>query len=229
MNHAMSATSTRASHAARLAGYLAVGIAGSALSSGDAEAAVVSIDVGATGFNLLGTNAGVSSLSIRGVSNFPITGPAFVIKNYFGGTTGLYGVSSGANRLQFAQIGLPSLADPKNFSASASIDSSSSFAFSSTYFRIYNGGVQTSADFGAGSYMGFRFSTNSGTDWNYGYLEITWSSTTQNFQIFSAAYESTANTGILAGATPSAVPGAGGVLALMALGGGAFRRRGRAA
>jgi len=226
----MSATSTRASHAARLAGYLAVGIAGSALSSGDAEAAVVSIDVGATGFNLLGTNAGLSAPGIRGVGNFPITGPAFVIKNVWGGTTtGLYGTFSGSNVLQFAQIGIPfSRADPKNFSASASIDSSSSFDFDSTYFRTYNGGWQTSADFGAGSYMGFRFSTNGGTDWNYGYLEITWNSTTRNFQIFSAAYESTANTGILAGGA-APVPGAGGLMALMALGGGAFRRRGRAA
>ena len=83
-----------------------------------------------------------------------------------------------------------------------------------------------SADFGAGSFMGFRFGTSG--NYNYGYLEVTWDSSNTTFQILSGAYESTANTGILAGATAAAVPGGGvSAMALMALGGGAFRRRSR--
>jgi hypothetical protein len=73
--------------------------------------------------------------------------------------------------------------------------------------------------------MGFQFFGGAG-NWYYGYLEVTWNSSTNTFQILSGAYESTANAGILAGAT--AVPGAGlSAMALMALGGGAFRRRSR--
>jgi hypothetical protein len=71
--------------------------------------------------------------------------------------------------------------------------------------------------------MGFKF--GSGSTWNYGYIEVLWTwggtKSTSAFQLLSAAYESTANTAILAGAAPVPAPS---VLALMALGGGAFRR-----
>ena len=90
----------------------------------------------------------------------------------------------------------------------------------------YRDNSAVSADFGAGSFMGFRFGTSG--NYNYGYFEVTWDSSNTTFQILSGAYESTANTGILAGATAAAVPGGGvSAMALMALGGGAFRRRSR--
>lgn len=48
---------------------------------------------------------------------------------------------------------------------------------------------------------------------------------TSTLQLLSAAHESTVNTGILAPA--ATIPGASGLMALMTLGGGAIRRRGR--
>ncbi|MGA0287807.1 MAG: hypothetical protein ACO3QA_12350 [Phycisphaerales bacterium] len=90
----------------------------------------------------------------------------------------------------------------------------------------YAAAPAVSADFGAGSFIAFRFGTSG--NYNYGYLEVTWDSSNTTFQILSGAYESTANTSILAGATAAAVPGGGvSAMALMALGGGAFRRRSR--
>jgi len=63
-----------------------------------------------------------------------------------------------------------------------------------------------SADFGAGSFIAFRFGTSG--NYNYGYLEVTWDSSNTTFQILSGAYESDVNTAILAGATGGApVPG----------------------
>jgi hypothetical protein len=73
--------------------------------------------------------------------------------------------------------------------------------------------------------MGFRFGVIGSGNFTYGYLEVTWNSSTNTFQILSGAYESTVNQAILAGATGGAVPvPAASLLALMALGGNSFRR-----
>ena len=66
--------------------------------------------------------------------------------------------------------------------------------------------------------MGFK--TYGGS---YGWLEVTWDSVSQDFQIYSGAYESVANVAILAGDTggSAAVPEPGQVassLLLLALG-----------
>ncbi|MGA0841221.1 MAG: hypothetical protein ACO3P1_15140, partial [Pseudomonadales bacterium] len=39
----------------------------------------------------------------------------------------------------------------------------------------------------------------SGSDFNYGWLEVTWDGSTQNWQILSGAYENTVNTAIAGG------------------------------
>ena len=63
----------------------------------------------------------------------------------------------------------------------------------------YNGDIlRESPDFGSGSHMGFRVDDGIG-DFNYGWLEVTWNSATDRFQILSGAYESDLNTPILAG------------------------------
>jgi hypothetical protein len=74
-----------------------------------------------------------------------------------------------------------------------------------------------SPDFGPGSYMGFKTAQG-----NLGWLEVTWDSDSEVFEIYSGAYESVAGVPIAAGDTgTSAVPEPGQVassLLLLALG-----------
>jgi hypothetical protein len=108
------------------------------------------------------------------------------------------------------------------------IDSSLSFASNGykTLFSVVTFGpvVNTSPDFGSGSYMGFVF--GSGSNFNYGWIEVTWSGSTNTFEILAAAYESQANTAILAGDVGSVsapAPSPASLLALIA-GGAALRQ-----
>jgi hypothetical protein len=59
------------------------------------------------------------------------------------------------------------------------------------------------------------------TNFYYGYLETTWNSTTNQFQILSGAYENTPNTAITV-PEPSAIALTG--IGALALGAGAIRR-----
>jgi MYXO-CTERM domain-containing protein len=72
--------------------------------------------------------------------------------------------------------------------------------------------------------MGFRFGTSG--SYNYGYLEVTWDPTSQDFQILSAAYESTVNTAITTpGGASVPTPSPASLVALVV--GGALLRRWR--
>ncbi len=236
MNATVSGASTRASNATRLAGYLAAGVGSTMLATSHAEAAIQTIDLtncGTNNQNITGVSAGIS----LGGAKKTVLGfvPGGNLDIYFSsGDMGLDAdnATGAGNLFQLATGG--SGTSPTNFATGSTIIAANAANWSSsageTEFWI---GANQSPDFGAGSFMGFRFSTNSGTDWNYGYIEVLWTYTgtasTSTFQFLSAAYETTANTGILAGATTAAVPAGGGLMALMALGGGAFRRRGRVA
>jgi hypothetical protein len=216
-------SSVYATGSARLAAYLAAGVGGAMMATAHSDAGVVVIDL---------TNVG----------GFDITGPtpSGTFLNWLGAGTGTLNLDYdglwGTTGLEFAVNGT-SFASPRNFGLNASIGSAvSNFTtnFARSQFDYYissTGGQATSPDFGAGSFMGFRF--GSGSNWNYGYLEVTWDSATEIWEILSGAYESTVNTAILAGATPPPPPPpipAPSALALLALGGGAFRRaRARAA
>jgi hypothetical protein len=236
-------SSVSATGSARLAAYLATGVGASMVGTPDAEAAVVAIDLTSTGgFNITGTNGGVSSGSVRTISNWLGSDSGILaIYNNFQGSYGRYwGVSyeyRPSENLQFFTQGgnvggLP--ATSRALSRGSVIDSSLGYAGASraSTFRFTEtspstGGSRVASDYGAGSFFGFYFGTAGNQ--RFGYLEMTWSASTNTFQILSGAYESTANTAILAGATPTPVP-APSTLALLALGGGAFRRaRARAA
>ena len=105
-----------------------------------------------------------------------------------------------------------------------------------TYYRN-NTSIQTSGDqnravgtytggqfYGQSGYFGFRFSTDGGTDWNYGWALGTGGSGygAPGFEMSQWGYNTVANQGIAAGAVP-----APGVLALLGVAGvvGARRRR----
>lgn len=236
MNRVTSPPSASASKAARLAGYLAGGVGSTLLATPAADAAIVTLNLaslGTNGVDITGTNAGIAFGGAKKRAENLLGALGGAMDVYFGsGQIGLDADNFNSGTLQFA-VNSFSSADPKNFALNASIDNASWSTWTgsagSTEFR--NGATAASADFGANSFMGFRL--QNGTDYYFGYFEVTWTYTgtdsTSTFQILSGAYEDTANTGILAGATASAVPAGGGLMALMALGGGAFRRRGRAA
>jgi len=80
---------------------------------------------------------------------------------------------------------------PRRFTAGETIDKTS-FQFyadlEKSFFFIQD--AYTSPDWGAGSYMGFVFQQNGGTDTYFGYLEVTWDSSTKTFEVLSGAYES---------------------------------------
>ena len=160
------------------------------LGTHSAEAAIVTIDIGPSGFNIEGVNAGGYAL---GIPDFPISG---------GGLLGLRPGEGpkGASNLYFATNG--TTASPFNFSGDATIGSSFTGTWSTNYspasvFKYYG---DISPNFGANSYLGFRTSQG-----NYGWMEATWDGT--DYQFYSAAYEDVVGTSIRAGATGSvAVP-----------------------
>jgi hypothetical protein len=211
MNKATCSSKSIANPSARLGAYLAAGIGASTVATPTADAAIVNIDIGPTGFNIGGVNGGVAYGSFASVNNFPFYGAGnFVLANAYVGFFGF-----GGSGLEFANYG--GFATPINFALNTAIDGSAAFSISN-YLSRFRAGPYGSADFGPGSYMGFRTATN-----NYGWLEVTWDSKSSQFEILSGAYESTPGTAILAGAVPEP---SSSLLALVA-GGAAFARRRR--
>jgi hypothetical protein len=230
-------SSTSGRGRARLAARLAVGLGALTVGTPDAGAAVVAIDLTSLGtgtarVDVTGDNGGLAATGDRTTVVDWLgsgTGALRIWNGYSSGwgMDGQYG-SDSATMLEFASsAGSPTPpVSPVNFAAGAGIQEDPSWVFSGDpYQSAFRSGAVASADFGAGSYMGFRF--GSGSNWYYGYLEVTWTASTNTFRILSGAYESHVNTAILAGAMAVPAPSA---LALLALGGGAFRRaRARAA
>jgi hypothetical protein len=187
------------------------------------DAAIVMIDLtNVNGQNITGANAGLGAGNMHSIDNWLGAGTGRLeIYNDTASYWGLDGDGYSGVDLQFAFNG-PN-ASPRNFGAGVTIDGSATWTGSAnkTTFKY---GSDTSPDFGDGSFMGFRFGVIGSGNFTYGYLEVTWNSSTNTFQILSGAYESTANQAILAGATAAVPVPAASLLALMALGGNSFRR-----
>ena len=205
----------------RLAAYLATGIGAGIVATPVADAAIVTIDLTSTGFDLDGVNAGLPNPGDAYRNNFPLTGGGGIVAMNLNipeqTQMGLIGVAG----LRFAAGYYKGT--PVNFTLNQSIGSSvdwSNGAMNSVFYLAFPGYIpRKSPDFGSGSYMGFK--TLQG---NYGWLEVTWAGATDAFQVYSGAYESVAGVAILAGDTgggTSAVPEPGQVassLLLLALG-----------
>jgi hypothetical protein len=203
----------------RIVRYASASCALGSLCATESRADIVMIDVGATGFNINQVNGGLASGSFVKKQNFPISGAGNLYLNYKLGGDQAIGLS-GNGGMAFAVTGIGPAAI-KNFATGATIDAGSSF--NTNYrFTAFKLGSSTAANFTTSNYVGFQFGSTG--NYHYGWLQTTWDGT--NFQINSGAYESTANTAILAGAVPVPEPGtlALGSLALLAGGGAAVRR-----
>ncbi|MFM7148668.1 MAG: hypothetical protein ACKO23_02380, partial [Gemmataceae bacterium] len=90
----------------RLGNYLAAGVTGAILGVPTAQAQIVNIDLGPSGFNLLGTNAGVASGYYNTVANFPVSGTNLYLLSFnrARGSQKLLGVSGDGSEgnLEFA-------------------------------------------------------------------------------------------------------------------------------
>ena len=219
-----------AKQSARLGAYLAAGLGASTVATSTADAAIVNINIGPTGFNIGGINAGIAyddpSLAI---DPFPMPGAGNLEINNDYYRNGLYGASG----LGFAIWG--GFASPRNFAFGSLIGGPfASFTDSWGYFEssfrvlavdVYTGGSNYfvfSPNFGPGSYMGFRTAQG-----NYGWLEVTWDSASEDFQILSGAYEDQPGVAIAAGAEVSPIPEPGTWVALAVFAGGAAFTRWR--
>ena len=216
----MSRQQTRAAKrsATRLPGYLAASIGAGVVGTLQADAAVVTVDVGPSGFNINGINGGIAYPGFTTVGNFPTSGAGNLkIYNGYGSWWGFGGVSG----LTMASGTTPNT--PTKLSGGQPIDGSLTFTggdnnFYTSLFRTGGSGGGAAPNFGSGSYMAFRTAQN-----NYGWLEVIWNNTSNQFQLVSAAYESTPNTPIVAGVPEPTAIAASGVAAL-AMGAGAIRR-----
>jgi len=167
------------------------------LGTHSAEAAIMTIDIGPSGFNIEGVNGGEFGSS-NSIDNFPMSGGGRLIVWNTTGYSGVSGSNYGSYDSVFATNG--AYHSPINFSGGATIGNSFTGTWSASAsrsaFRAYGG----SPNFEADSYLGFRT-----TQGNYGWIEATWNGS--DFQLYSAAYESDVGTSIRAGDTGSvAVP-----------------------
>jgi hypothetical protein len=185
----------------------------------NAQAELITINVGPSpGFNISGINGGVANGSYLQVANFPISSNSIYVANNFGEVYVYRGLGA-AGGISFAAG--TNNATPVKFALNQLIGSGSGYqSIDQAWFEF---GSSVSPDFGPGSYMGFKTSQG-----NYGWLEVTWTASSGEFRILSGAYESVADTPILAGAAaPIPEPGTWAAMAIFA-GGAAFagwRRR----
>jgi len=213
-----------AQQTARLGAYLAAGLGVSGAAMSTSEAALITINIGPSGFDIDGVDAGLDYLYKESRNNFPLNGAGrLFVNNGLFANWGLYG----GNGLSFASGG--SAASPSKFSLGDSIGSSANWGGNQSQ-SMFRANYDVSPNFGSGSYMGFKTSQG-----NYGWLEVTWDSASRDFQIFSGAYEDQVGVAIRAGggAGPAAVPEPGTWAAAALLAGGAafvrWRKRAKVA
>jgi len=216
-----------------------VGVYGLASS---AEASIVVLNlasVGSPSKNITGLNGGTAAGGKTDVDNFPsATGtPDMDVYNMFvdSYSNETYHGVDGDSGLAFAVTG-SSNASPRAFSAGESIDDASqgiqwSYRSNETvfYHKDIGGTAFSSPNFGANKYLAFRVMQSAGSgNYQFGWIEATWNSTTKQYQLLSAAYETSFNTAIAAGSTGGSggtVPEpSSGVAVAMLMGGTALRQ-----
>lgn len=206
----------------RLGTYLATAVGSCGLAT-SADADIVIIDV----TNVSGVNGGLAAGGRAILNDWVLQGDLIVYNNYNESGSIYQGLRGNGSSMPFAIDG--GVASPTNFSYGSSIGASTVFSshpdFSLFSYTPSGSAAIVSPNFGANSYLGFK-TTDTSSNTNYGWIEVTWDGT--DFQILSAAYESTPGTPILAGATTAVPEPSTGALAALVLGGtalGVARRR----
>jgi hypothetical protein len=230
-------TSPRPSFASRWAAYPLAAVL-SMLAAPSADAAIVTIDLSSAGSgtpqDITGVNAGMTyNQAKRTVLSFVPNGDLDI---FYQSTSPSDGIGlDGDTLLTFAIISSTARANPRNYQPGEVIDGTATYSGTDTRTWFYNNSQTPSTaspNFGPNSFMGFRFGTTG--IYNYGYIEVLWNWTgtpsTSTFQLLSAAYESTLNTGIAAtGSTTASVPepstGVMGLAGLVWAGLAGFQRR----
>ncbi len=211
----MTKTKSAAKQPARLGAYFAAGVGASMAATSTSEAAIVNINIGPSGFNIGGPNAGLGAGGLSQVSDFPFVGSGDL--GLINGYADIYWGFLGFFGLNFAGAAIVS---PTNFAFNDPIDAGSNFSAEFALFRLdpVEGTPVYAPAFGPGSYIGFQTAT-----FNYGWLEVLWNGTDE-WQILSGAYEDQPGVSIPAGATAAVPePGTWAAAALLA-GGAAFAR-----
>jgi hypothetical protein len=205
----------------RLVACLAIGVGSGAFAT-TTEAAVITIDVSA----ISGVNGGVGAGSFLFVNSWPVadSGRLLILNNAT--NDGVYGL---AGQSSLAIAAGSTIRTPVKFLAGSVVDATAGgnpngwnlTGFNQSAFRTQGSSLP---DFGPGSYLGVKDAAG-----RYGYIEVTWNSSTLQFQILSAAYESQAGVGIAipGGAVPE--PGTTGLagIAMLAIGSAAMLKRRR--
>ncbi|TAG09648.1 MAG: PEP-CTERM sorting domain-containing protein [Verrucomicrobia bacterium] len=171
------------------------------------------------GFSVMETQAAIQMIDVSSYtpSGFEINvaGGGFILS----AGPSFFGFQS-IGRIQFGIVS-PStgVADIRNYSFGTLIDEVGDTyenQAASTSFRVDLGGTSGVApDFGPGSYVGFKTFPEAGGV-RYGWFEVTWNSTTNEFQVLSGAFEDSPGVGIAAGVIPE--PSSALLLAGTALG-----------
>ncbi len=233
------------SAARRRAAAAAVSVGAGILGTQSAEAGIVNIDLStaAQGASIIGINAGLNanqsvlwilnaangnSASLP-LANFPGNNNYSAIGIDFHGSSFVGMVAYGA----FTHSGqYPKSATPTAFSAGALIDgtvfatSSGDFGSGPTFREFYNQ-EYLSPDI-TNKYLAFRTNiTAPNTEPNYGWINVNWNSTSKDFEILGASYESVAGVAIAAGAVAVPEPSTTALLGLgaLALGAGVVRKQ----
>lgn len=186
---------------------------------GTSKAAVVNIDL--TGYTA--ANGGAAVGGIAEINPFGPSGTTLVLLNKYNAAGGLYTGVAPALNSRIASSGSTSSDTPLLFTAGATIGVGPVYAdYSAFPATVFSSPVRTVGDFGPHSFLGFK--TSGG---QYGYIETTWTASTNTFRLISAAYQSTPGVAI---STPSSVPeidpaGMGSVLALVTGALGLLERR----
>jgi len=156
------------------------------LGTQSAEAVTLPIDVS----SISGVNGGATAGTFTTINNFPTTGAGSLLLSnaYLGLITGIQVYVGGGKGVA---TGGPN-ATPVNFAAGTLIDATAGGgAFRSDTSSVFKYGAAVSPNFGPNSFLGFKDASG-----RFGYIETTWNSTSSQFRIFSAAYESVAGVGI---------------------------------
>jgi hypothetical protein len=194
-----------------------VALLGCGLLGEASKAAVVNIDL--TGFT--GDNAGAAVDNFTVVHTFSDFTMLFAYNRLFTGGDTLTGldVSSYLEDAGIAYTGASTTGEPVKFGAAATIDASSNFG-NGLLAVFFKNSARTVGDFDSDSFLGFK--TSSG---QFGYIEVTWTASTNTFRLISAAYESTPGVAIQTPGVQAPVPEpASAMIASLFLGGAALKR-----